>query len=58
MLVFTQFFRVSQLKMIIPLNANTSSQLLMPHMAPPVSVAISDRKIVKRGNQAATKVLI
>ena len=51
-------FHVSQLKKSIPANTTVVNQLPAPTVMPPVPVAILDRRCVKRGNQAATKVLI
>ena len=51
-------FHVSQLKRSVPQNVTMATQLPMPPTAPSIPVAILDRKMVKRGNRAVTKVLI
>ena len=51
-------FHVSQQKKSIPPTAIASSELPISINTPLVPIAILDRKLVKRGNQAATKVLV
>lgn len=51
-------FHVSQLKARIPNNQGMSSQLPAKMIATPTPQVILDRRTVKRGNIAATKVLV
>ena len=51
-------FHVSQLKKSIPASVTAITTLpALPH-TPPVPIAILDRKLVKRGNSAVTKILV
>ena len=51
-------FHVSQLKATVPPNVNVSAKFPMVPSTPPLPIAVLDQKLVKRGRQAATKVLI
>ena len=49
-------FHVSQLKKSLPATAQVTTELPSIDPPPMVPIAILDRKMVKRGNQAATKI--